>query len=639
MASKSIAIIPARGGSKRIPKKNIKEFFGKPLIAYSIEVALASNLFDKVVVTTDDENIALIAKEYGADVPFIRPKELSDDFTGTGAVVEHAVNYLESQGEKYDYICTIYATAPLLQKEYLIQGFEQLKNSDAKRAFSVTTMPFPIQRTFKVNQDGRCEMFTPKHFMARSQDLEEAYQDAGQFYWENRNITSNEIAFGKDSIPIVLPRHLVQDIDTLEDWKRVELMYQALHQDIYDNWNNLKKRLSTNNKRIHIRNSEIYFTSIGHNIGYEAYGKDELFLRPVLVYKKLTHSTFIGIPLTSKPKSGSYYFKFSYKKDKYSYASLNQLKVFDTKRIVYKSGNIKKDDFDKLKDQMKKFIDITPHSKKSGRGITPKKEQRSNKSSISKYKRDVNKLQSPKILTKKDIKSYIESLNNTCVQSCYLFGSYSKDTANLFSDIDILLIFKDTTHKQIDQTIIVFKKYFQELGYICNPIYTYSTYLRKDSNILIRQYIKNGTLLFGDDLSLLLPFESNEELKQKEYKDYWQANYLRKLETITIVLNDKNERYNILDWQYIYQVLYWYAKAELTLLNKQNSLNEYTLNYIYQVLLNKDLESKCIDFLTLVDSYREKFHNEEYVEEDISNPKESLQYLLKLIEKEDKNVK
>jgi N-acylneuraminate cytidylyltransferase len=228
MTKNAIAIIPARGGSKRIPKKNIKDFFGKPLIAYSIEVALASKLFDKVVVTTDDEEIAKIAKEYGAEVPFIRPPELSDDFTGTGDVVNHAIEYLENQGESYEYVCTIYATAPLLQKEYLIEGYQKLKNTNAKNAFSSTSMPFPIQRTFKLNKDGRCEMFTPDHYMTRSQDLEEAYQDAGQFYWENRSIQSDEIMFGKDSIPIILPRHLVQDIDTLEDWKRAEMMYRVL---------------------------------------------------------------------------------------------------------------------------------------------------------------------------------------------------------------------------------------------------------------------------------------------------------------------------------------------------------------------------------------------------------------------------
>ena len=228
MSNNAVAIIPARGGSKRIPRKNIKDFHGKPLIAYSIEVALKSKLFDKVIVSTDDEEIAKIAMQYGAVIPFLRPKELSDDFTGTGAVVEHIMNYLKQQGENYDFICTIYATAPFLDKKYLIEGFEKLKNSSAKNAFSCTSMPFPIQRTFKITQNERCEMFWSENFTKRSQDLEEAFQDAGQFYWTNLNIKSNEIIFGKDSIPIVLPRHLVQDIDTLEDWIRAEFMYEAL---------------------------------------------------------------------------------------------------------------------------------------------------------------------------------------------------------------------------------------------------------------------------------------------------------------------------------------------------------------------------------------------------------------------------
>ena len=227
--SKAICIIPARGGSKRIPKKNIKDFFGKPLIAYSIEVALASGVFDKVVVSTDDESIAKVAKEYGAEVPYMRPKELSDDFSGTAEVIEHMVEFLTQKGEEYDYLCTLYATAPLLQKEYLLEGFEKLKNSDAINCFSATSMPFPIQRTFKVDENGRCEMFWPENFFKRSQDLEEAYQDAGQFYWKKLYKKSDEIMFGKDSIPIILPRHLVQDIDTLEDWQRAEVMYQVLN--------------------------------------------------------------------------------------------------------------------------------------------------------------------------------------------------------------------------------------------------------------------------------------------------------------------------------------------------------------------------------------------------------------------------
>lgn len=229
-----IAVIPARGGSKRIPKKNIKEFHGKPLISYSIESAINSNLFSNVIVSTDDEEIAKISKLYGAEVPFLRPKDLSDDYTGTADVVDHAVKFLKNKGLKVDYVCTIYATAPFLDKKYLIKGYEQLKNSNAKYSFSVTSMPFPIKRTFKINKANRCEMFWPDNFYKRSQDLEEAYQDAGQFYWNNLNVNSTEIVFGKDSIPIVLPRKIVQDIDTYEDFEIAEQMYIAL--------NNLKKK-------------------------------------------------------------------------------------------------------------------------------------------------------------------------------------------------------------------------------------------------------------------------------------------------------------------------------------------------------------------------------------------------------------
>ncbi len=230
----AVCIIPARGGSKRIPRKNIKIFHGKPLIAYSIEVALASKLFDKIIVSTDDKEIANIAKEYGAEVPFLRPIKLSDDFTGTTDVTNHAIEYLEEQGENYKYICTLYATAPLLQKQYLIKAYEALQKSNAINAFSATTMPFPIQRTFKLTSDGRCEMFTPQHYMSRSQDLEEAYQDAGQFYWTNRElekISTNKMMFSDISIPIILPRHLVQDIDTLEDWQRAEYLYEILNRN------------------------------------------------------------------------------------------------------------------------------------------------------------------------------------------------------------------------------------------------------------------------------------------------------------------------------------------------------------------------------------------------------------------------
>jgi len=228
-----LAIIPARGGSKRIPRKNIKNFCGQPLIAYSIKTAQKSGLFDKIIVSTEDKETAKVARKYGAEV-LKRPKELADDFTATGDVIKHAIECLKEKGEIYEYVCTIYATAPFLQSRYLVEGLEKLKNSDAATAFSCTSMPFPIQRTFKITENNRCQMFWPENYYKRSQDLEEAYQDAGQFYWTNTNRKSDDVTFGKDSIPIILPRHLVQDIDTFEDLQRAEYMYKALFQDEFN---------------------------------------------------------------------------------------------------------------------------------------------------------------------------------------------------------------------------------------------------------------------------------------------------------------------------------------------------------------------------------------------------------------------
>jgi len=375
MTTNAICIIPARGGSKRIQKKNIKDFFGKPLIAYSIQIALKSDIFAKIVVSTDDEKIASIAKQYGAEV-ITRPDELSDDFTGTQDVINHAIQYLKDNGEIYRYVCTLYATAPLLQAKYLKQGFEKLKNSNATNTFSATSMPFPIQRTFKLNDDGRCEMFTPEHYMTRSQDLEEAYQDAGQFYWTKLNHKSDEIMFGKHSIPIILPRHLVQDIDTLEDWSRAELMYQTLNQDTYDKWNKIKKNLQNKENILTFKEMEIYFMSIGQNIGKESYGKKELFLRPVLVYRKLSKTSFVGIPLTSGPKEGNYYFNFNYIKDKISTAMFDNIRVLDIRRADYRSGTIKHSDFKKLRIKLNEFLNITP-SKREMERSSKRKSQKS----------------------------------------------------------------------------------------------------------------------------------------------------------------------------------------------------------------------------------------------------------------------
>ena len=360
--TKTIAIIPARGGSKRIPRKNIKDFFGKPLIAYSIETALKSKLFDKVIVTTDDEEIASIAKEYGAEVPFLRPKELSDDFSGTQAVIDHALTWLNEHGEQFEYVCTIYATAPLLQAEYLKQGYENLKNSDAVNAFSATSMPFPIQRTFKVDENERCEMFTPEHYMTRSQDLEEAYQDAGQFYWTKTNVSSDDIIFGKSSIPIILPRHLVQDIDTMEDWERAEKLYKLFCKNSHDRWNDVKQKIDQK-KPMQFREREILFIAMGQNIGFEQYGKGEEFLRPVVVVKKFNKHLFLGIPLSSKLKLGYFFHNITFKK-RVNTALLLQSKTFDSKRIKYRLATLSENQFNKL---VGKYCEVvTPLSKERG---------------------------------------------------------------------------------------------------------------------------------------------------------------------------------------------------------------------------------------------------------------------------------
>ena len=237
----NLCVIPARGGSKRIPKKNIKPFCGKPLLAYSIETAKKSKLFTDIIVSTDSEEIAAVASSYGATIQ-MRPNELSDDYTGTGAVVKYVMRKLRDEGHTYDFVCTIYATAPFLDVVYLKEGFEKLKNSDACASFSATSFSFPIQRAFKL-KNGRCEMFDKNNFAKRSQDLEEAYHDAGQFYWEKVGCKRNDVFFGQDSIPIILPRHLVQDIDTMEDFTRAEYMYQAIFPKRFDRWNESRQKL------------------------------------------------------------------------------------------------------------------------------------------------------------------------------------------------------------------------------------------------------------------------------------------------------------------------------------------------------------------------------------------------------------
>ena len=225
-----LCVIPARGGSKRIPRKNIRNFSGKPMIAWSIDAAIKSECFDRIIVSTDDEEIASVAKRYGAEVPFMRPAQLADDYTGTTAVIAHAIEWQNSHGEAADKVCCLYATAPFVQATDLQQGFDVLESSGAEYAFSVTSYAFPIQRAIRITQNHRVEMFQPEYFNTRSQDLEEAWHDAGQFYW-GRAATwlGNKQIFSSGAVPVLLPRHRVQDIDTPEDWERAELMFKLLN--------------------------------------------------------------------------------------------------------------------------------------------------------------------------------------------------------------------------------------------------------------------------------------------------------------------------------------------------------------------------------------------------------------------------
>ncbi|MBL7249436.1 pseudaminic acid cytidylyltransferase [Alloalcanivorax marinus] len=225
----SVAIIPARGGSKRIPGKNIKPFQGRPMIAWSIRAALESGCFQRVIVSTDDEGIAKVAREWGAETPFMRPPELADDHTGTLPVIAHALEWLTDHGETVETACCLYATAPFVRPEDLRAGRDRLDRGDVDYAFSVTRYAFPIQRALRVTPQGRIGMFQPEHFSTRSQDLEEAWHDAGQFYW-GRALAWREQRplFSEAAAPIELPRYRVQDIDTPEDWERAEWLFKAM---------------------------------------------------------------------------------------------------------------------------------------------------------------------------------------------------------------------------------------------------------------------------------------------------------------------------------------------------------------------------------------------------------------------------
>lgn len=223
-----IALIPARGGSKRIPKKNIRDFLGKPIIAYTIEAAQRSGCFDRIIVSTDCPEIKKVALEYGAEVPFERPDDIADDYSTAIDVIKHTITWAQKDDIDFDLICCLYATAPFMRSTDIIAGENMLLNEpSANYAMTVTSFPFPIQRGVMV-KNNRLEMFQPEHFLTRSQDLEESYHDAAQIYWGRPNAFLKDIPVLSDTaMPIILPRHFAQDIDTEEDWIRAELLYKV----------------------------------------------------------------------------------------------------------------------------------------------------------------------------------------------------------------------------------------------------------------------------------------------------------------------------------------------------------------------------------------------------------------------------
>lgn len=222
-----LAVIPARGGSKRIPGKNIRPFHGKPVIAYAIEGALATGLFDHVIVSTDDSAIASVAAHHGAEVPFTRPAALADDHTGTNDVVRHAVEWYQAAGHRVEQVCCVYATAPFVTSTDLLAAFALLRE-DIDFVFAATTFDFPVQRALVRDAAGVVHPLFPQWIGHRSQDLQPTLHDAGQFYWGwGRSYITQPVVFNARAVPYELPPWRVQDIDTEADWVRAELLFAA----------------------------------------------------------------------------------------------------------------------------------------------------------------------------------------------------------------------------------------------------------------------------------------------------------------------------------------------------------------------------------------------------------------------------
>ena len=225
----NLAVIPARGGSKRIPRKNVKLFFDRPMLAYSIEAALESQLFERVIVSTDDLEIAEVAKSYGAQVPFMRPKNLADDMTATVPVIKHAIAKCEQMGDQFDVTCCIYATAPFIEATNLVQAFYALKDQQVEYAFPVTEFDYPVQRALKETDNGLVTMVEPENYLVRSQDLPKRVHDVGQFYMGTTSAWLEEKPIlTSRSVGIPISRRRAQDIDTEDDWVMAEALFKLM---------------------------------------------------------------------------------------------------------------------------------------------------------------------------------------------------------------------------------------------------------------------------------------------------------------------------------------------------------------------------------------------------------------------------
>lgn len=225
---KNLCIIPARGGSKRIPRKNIKPFMGKPIMAYSIEAALKSGLFDEVMVSTDDEEYAEIARQFGAKVPFMRSEKTANDYATTEDVLFEVLGEYEKRGMRFDTICCLYSTAPFVTAARMKEAYDKMISENVDAVFTVVAYSYPIQRCLHI-VDGKIGMKWPEYQSARSQDLETIYHDAGQFYFARvPQLRIEKDLWMKNSVPFILPETEVQDLDTMTDWQLAEMKFNLL---------------------------------------------------------------------------------------------------------------------------------------------------------------------------------------------------------------------------------------------------------------------------------------------------------------------------------------------------------------------------------------------------------------------------